>query len=131
MLPLPDDAAQRFAALRAATSLRLPDCCVLLAAEAVDGSPSTGASLGRLRVAGSLVYPLHMSRTNVELDDELVERVMGRYGVATKRAAIDLALRRLDIEPMSREEALAMEGTGWEGALEELRGSRTARAAGS
>lgn len=63
-----------------------------------------------------------MSRTNVELDDALVERVMSRYGVSTKRAAIDLALRRLDLEPMSREEALAMEGTGWEGDLDELRG---------
>jgi Arc/MetJ family transcription regulator len=63
-----------------------------------------------------------MSRTNVELDDALVERVMRRYRVSTKRAAIDLALRRLDLEPMSREEALAMQGTGWEGDLDELRG---------
>lgn len=63
-----------------------------------------------------------MSRTNVELDDALVGRVMSRYGVPTKRAAIDLALRRLDLEPMSREEALAMRGSGWEGDLEEMRG---------
>jgi Arc/MetJ family transcription regulator len=63
-----------------------------------------------------------MGRTNVELDDALVERVMSRYGVSTKRAAIDLALRRLDLEPMSREEALAMRGSGWEGDLEEMRG---------
>jgi Arc/MetJ family transcription regulator len=64
-----------------------------------------------------------MSRTNVDLDDALVERVMRRYQVATKRAAIDLALRRLDLEPMGREEALEMQGTGWEGDLGELRGS--------
>lgn len=63
-----------------------------------------------------------MSRTNVELDDALVERVMSRYGVPTKRAVIDLALRRLDLEPMNSEEALAMQGTGWEGDLDELRG---------
>jgi Arc/MetJ family transcription regulator len=62
-----------------------------------------------------------MARTNVELDDELIARVMRRYGLTTKRAAIDLALRRLDFEPMSREEALAMRGTGWEGNLDELR----------
>jgi Arc/MetJ family transcription regulator len=62
-----------------------------------------------------------MGRTNVELDDELVARVMRRYRVSTKRAAIDLALRRLDLEPMSRDEALAMQGTGWEGDLDELR----------
>lgn len=62
-----------------------------------------------------------MSRTNVELDDELVGRVMDRYGLKTKRATIDFALRQLDLEPMSREEALAMRGTGWEGDLEEMR----------
>lgn len=46
---------------------------------------------------------------------------MLRYGLSTKRAAVDLALRRLDLEPMSREEALAMRGTGWDADLQELR----------
>jgi Arc/MetJ family transcription regulator len=64
-----------------------------------------------------------MARTNVEVDEQLVARVMRRYGLGTKRAAIDLALRRLDLEPMSREEAAAMRGTGWEGELEEMRRS--------
>jgi Arc/MetJ family transcription regulator len=68
------------------------------------------------------VYPLHIARTNIEIDDELVTRVMRRYGLRTKRAAVDLALRRLDLEPMSRTEALAMRGTGWDGDLDELRG---------
>jgi Arc/MetJ family transcription regulator len=63
-----------------------------------------------------------MTRTNVEIDDELILRVMHRYGLKTKRAAIQLALRRLDVESMSREDALAMRGTGWEGDLDELRG---------
>ncbi len=63
-----------------------------------------------------------MSRTNVDVDDALVERVMRRYGLRTKRAAIDLALRRLDLEPMSREEALALRGRGWPGDLDDLRG---------
>jgi Arc/MetJ family transcription regulator len=62
-----------------------------------------------------------MSRTNIEIDDELMRRVMERWGFRTKREAVDSALRRLDIEPMTREEALAMEGTGWEGDLDELR----------
>jgi Arc/MetJ family transcription regulator len=62
-----------------------------------------------------------MARTNVEIDDELMGRVMRRYGLGTKRAAIDLALRHLDVEPMSRDEALAMQGSGWEGDLGELR----------
>ncbi len=62
-----------------------------------------------------------MGRTNVEVDDALIGRVMRRYRMPTKRAAIDLALRRLDLEPMSREEALAMRGTGWEGDLAQMR----------
>jgi Arc/MetJ family transcription regulator len=62
-----------------------------------------------------------MSRTNIEIDDELIERVMRRYRLPSKRAAVDLALRRLAGNPMSREEALAMEGTGWDGDLDELR----------
>jgi Arc/MetJ family transcription regulator len=62
-----------------------------------------------------------MSRTNIEIEDELIARVMRRYGLRTKRAAVELALRRLDLEPMTREEALAMRGTGWEGDLDGLR----------
>jgi Arc/MetJ family transcription regulator len=60
-------------------------------------------------------------RTNVEIDQQLVTRVMQRYGLRTKRAAIELALRRLDIDPMTSEEAVAMRGTGWSGDLAELR----------
>lgn len=40
-LPLPQDATERLAAIRAETGLRLPDCCVLLAAEAVNGGVLT------------------------------------------------------------------------------------------
>jgi len=60
-------------------------------------------------------------RTNVEIDEQLVDPVMRRYGLPTKRAAVELALRRLDIDAMTREEALAMRGTGWSGDLSELR----------
>lgn len=60
-------------------------------------------------------------RTNIEIDRELIARVMRRYGLPTKRAAVDLALRRLDLEPMGRDEALAMRGRGWDGDLAELR----------
>jgi Arc/MetJ family transcription regulator len=62
-----------------------------------------------------------MGRTNIEIDDDLVERVMRRYRLPSKRAAVDLALRRLVGEPMSRDEALAMEGAGWTGDLDALR----------
>lgn len=62
-----------------------------------------------------------MSRTNIEIDDELIRRAMRRYGLKTKREAVDLALRQLvgGIEPMTKEEVLAMRGTGWgDGTLE-------------
>lgn len=73
-----------------------------------------------------MVYSGVVSRTNIEIDDDLVERAMRRYRLPSKRAAVDLALRRLVGEPMSREEALAAEGTGWAGDLDELRATRPA-----
>lgn len=49
-------------------------------------------------------------RTNIEIEDTYLQVVMRRYGVTTKTEAVDLALRHLAGEPMSREEALAMYG---------------------
>jgi Arc/MetJ family transcription regulator len=62
-----------------------------------------------------------MGRTNIDIDDELIERVMRRYRLPSKRAAVELALRRLAGEPLSRDEALAMEGVGWSGDLDAMR----------
>ena len=50
------------------------------------------------------------SRTNIEIDDGHVKTVMDRYGVRTKTEAVDLALRHLAGQPMTRDEALAMRG---------------------
>lgn len=52
------------------------------------------------------------TRTNIELDDGHVHTIMRRYGVRTKTAAVDLALRHLAGQPMTRDEALAMRGAG-------------------
>lgn len=49
-------------------------------------------------------------RTNIEIEDELVQVVMTRYAVRTKTEAVDLALRHLAGQPMSRDEALSMRG---------------------
>jgi Arc/MetJ family transcription regulator len=51
------------------------------------------------------------TRTNIEIDDHYVEVIMDRFGVHTKTDAVDLALRHLAGQPMTREEALAMRGT--------------------
>src|SRR5919109_5091425 len=49
-------------------------------------------------------------RTNIEIDEDFVEAIMDRYGVRTKTAAVDLALRHLAGQPMTRREAMAMRG---------------------
>jgi len=67
-----------------------------------------------------------MARTNVDLDEKLVAEAMRRYGLASKRAAVDLALRRLVGDALTRQEALDMEGTGWEADLDVLRASGAA-----
>lgn len=51
-----------------------------------------------------------VSRTNIDLDDDLLAVVMRRYGVRTKTDAVDLALRHLAGRSMSIDEALAMQG---------------------
>jgi len=66
-----------------------------------------------------------MSRTNIDIDDALIERVMREHRLPSKRAAVDFALRRLVVEPLTIEQALAMRGTGWEGDLDAMRESRS------
>jgi Arc/MetJ family transcription regulator len=56
-------------------------------------------------------------RTNIEIDDVYLRRIMDRYGIHTKTEAVDLALRHLAGQPMTREEALAMEGANAIGEL--------------
>jgi len=63
-----------------------------------------------------------MSRTNIDLDDELVSEVMRRFGVTTKKSAVELALRRLlATPPLSLESLREVRGAGWDGDLDELR----------
>ncbi|MDP9341144.1 MAG: type II toxin-antitoxin system VapB family antitoxin [Actinomycetota bacterium] len=61
-----------------------------------------------------------MGRTNVVVDDELLERAMKLYRLPTKRAAIDFALRRL-VGDRRPEDMRKLRGIGWEGDLAELR----------
>ncbi len=50
------------------------------------------------------------TRTNIELDDRLLEVVMRRYGVRTKTEAVHIALSRLAGLPLTTDEMLAMQG---------------------
>ena len=75
-----------------------------------------------------------MACISLEIDEVACAEIMRRYKLATKDEAINLALRKVaaepspfkpsDVEPMSLEEALAMEGFGWDGDLDEMRSSR-------
>jgi Arc/MetJ family transcription regulator len=60
----------------------------------------------------AMVYDWCMTavRTNIEIEDDYVQAIMDRYGVRTKTAAVDLALRHLAGQPMTLDEARAMHG---------------------
>jgi Arc/MetJ family transcription regulator len=51
------------------------------------------------------------SRTNIELDDQAVTTIMERYGLKTKREAVDMALHHLAGHPMTKEEVLGLRGS--------------------
>ncbi len=62
-----------------------------------------------------------MARTNIDVDDELVAEVMRRYGVTTKKEAVNFALRQLVGVPLTRDFLMSLEGIGWEGDLDDIR----------
>jgi Arc/MetJ family transcription regulator len=79
------------------------------------------------RVGGATsVYHGCMTRTNVDLDDELVTVVMQRFNLRTKKDAVDFALRRLAGPPLTKEFLVGLRGIGWEGDLAEMRTSTPA-----
>ena len=65
-----------------------------------------------------------VSRTNIDIDDELVAEAMRKYGLKTKKEAVDLALRRLVGPRLSPEFFESLEGIGWDGDLDAMRESR-------
>ena len=63
-------------------------------------------------------------RTNIVLDDKLVEKGMNYIGIQTKRELVDFALREL-IRRKERKKILSLKGKlRWEGNLDEMRSSR-------
>ena len=65
-----------------------------------------------------------MIRTNIEIDDELVSRVMRRYELKTKKEAVDLALLQVAGTPLTQEFLDSVHGMGWDGDLDEMRRPR-------
>ncbi len=71
----------------------------------------------------STIKPEFLRYVTVEvrlLEDNL-EAVRQRYNLRDWSAAVKEAVWRQSIAPMTKEEALAMQGVGWEGDLDELR----------
>lgn len=64
-----------------------------------------------------------MTRTNIDIDDELVAEVMRRHRLDTKRAAVDFALRRTVGVPLTPEFLAGLRGIGWGADLDDLRGA--------
>lgn len=66
-----------------------------------------------------------MTRTNIDLDDEACETVMDRYHLASKRDAVNYALRLVASEALDLDDARALRGSGWDGDLDDIRAART------
>jgi Arc/MetJ family transcription regulator len=62
-----------------------------------------------------------VKRTNIVIDEELVERAKNLYGLETTREVVDYALRHIVPPRMTTEEILGMQGIGWDGDLDEMR----------
>ena len=68
-----------------------------------------------------------MSRTNINLDDNLVSRGLKITGLRTKRELVDLALREL-VRKEEQKNILELEGRfHWHGNLDEFRKGRFSR----
>jgi Arc/MetJ family transcription regulator len=66
-----------------------------------------------------------MSRTNIDIDEVACLAVMQRYQLATKREAVNFALRSIAGEPLRLDQARQLRGSGWDGDLDEMRAGRT------
>ena len=69
-----------------------------------------------------------MGRTNIHIDDELVEKVMSMTGARSKREAVDIALRRLVEKGTLYEAIRKLRGElEWDGDIDAWRSSRSGR----
>ncbi|MFM7552101.1 MAG: type II toxin-antitoxin system VapB family antitoxin [Actinomycetota bacterium] len=62
-----------------------------------------------------------MGTTTIDIDTEACAAVMRRFGLASEDEAVNVALRSLVVEPLTVPEALALEGSGWIGDLDQMR----------
>ena len=70
------------------------------------------------------MYDHSVARTNIDLDEVAVRRVMERYGFTTMKEAVNWALNKVAPERATAQEFLAARGMGWDGDLEQMRGQK-------
>ena len=63
-------------------------------------------------------------RTNIEIDDALLAEAMKATGLATKKATVEEALKRVVRASRQRRALEELHGIGWEGDLDSMRESR-------
>jgi Arc/MetJ family transcription regulator len=64
-------------------------------------------------------------RTNIDIDDDLMNQAMAAAGLTTKKATVEEALRRLVRSHHRRVAMEKLEGSGWEGDLDAMREGRS------
>jgi Arc/MetJ family transcription regulator len=65
-----------------------------------------------------------MSRTNIDIDDELMAETMRITGQKTKKGAVEEAMRQLTRAQIMRDLIEKTRGIGWDGDLDEMRQGR-------
>jgi Arc/MetJ family transcription regulator len=63
-----------------------------------------------------------VTRTNIDIDDDLMTRALRTADVATKREAVEEALRAVIRISRQRQALDDLRGIGWDGNLDEMRG---------
>lgn len=63
-------------------------------------------------------------RTNIDIDDDLMEKAMKATGQRTKKGAVEEALRRVVRSSRQRKALEELHGIGWEGNLDAMREGR-------
>ena len=86
----------------------------------------------RLRVyvySMQIAYTSTSMRTNIEIDDALLEEAMAATGHSTKKATVEEALRRVVAAHRRRQAIDELAGIGWDGDLEAMRSDKHRRRA--
>jgi Arc/MetJ family transcription regulator len=60
-------------------------------------------------------------RTNIDIDDTLLNAAMSASGLSTKKATVEEALRLLVKLNLQRQSGMALAGVGWDGDLQDMR----------